>query len=57
MQVLRESAEAMIACTPEIIGVRPDPTLPWFRYASPYMKRQKVEWIQNLMAEVEQRNE
>ena len=54
MQVLRESAEAMIACTPEIIGVRPDPTSPWFRYASPYIKKHKIKWIENIAVEIEQ---
>lgn len=53
IQVLRESADAMLGCIPQIIGVRPDSTLPWFRYASPYMKRQKVEWVRNILTAIE----
>ena len=53
IQVLRGSADAMLGCIPQIIGVRPDSALPWFSYASPYMKRQKVEWVRNILTAIE----
>ena len=48
---LKDSAEAILKLDKEIIGLKQRET-PNFRYASPYMKKQKIEWLVEIMKEI-----
>ena len=50
VEVLRDSAHKMIELVPNLIGLKLDG--PWYRYASPYKKDQKMNWLNKIDAEV-----
>jgi hypothetical protein len=43
VKVLKESALKMIACRSALLGLKIND--PWYRYASPYRKEQKLDWL------------
>ncbi len=48
---LKDSAEAILKLDKKIIGLK-NGKMPNFRYASPYMKKQKVEWLTEIQKEI-----
>lgn len=48
---LKDSAEAILKLDKTIIGLKNGKT-PNFRYASPYMKKQKIKWIIEIQEEI-----
>jgi len=48
---LKDSAEAILRLDKKIIGLKSGKS-PNFRYASPYMKKQKVEWLTEIQKEI-----
>ena len=46
VKVLRESAKKLIELEPGIIGLKLDD--PWYKYASPYMKDKKLDWLEKM---------
>ncbi|MHC4993614.1 MAG: hypothetical protein ACYTGQ_01030 [Planctomycetota bacterium] len=53
--VLRGSAEAMLRRKKNMLGWRIDPAQPWYRYASPYQKSQKLDWLREINRQIENR--
>ncbi len=54
VEVLKESAMKLIAFQPVLIGLKLDN--PWYRYASPYKKDQKLDWLVKMDAMVKKNN-
>ena len=54
VEVLKESAFAMIALQPDVVGLKRDQ--PWYRYASPYKKDHKLEWLTKMDAKVKKKS-
>ncbi|MGM0582892.1 MAG: hypothetical protein ACQETL_19605 [Bacteroidota bacterium] len=50
VEVLKESAIKVIEIEPKLVGVKLDK--PWYQYASPYRKDQKLEWLKKINEEV-----
>jgi len=48
---LKKSAETILKLDKKIIGLKKG-KLPNFRYASPYMKKQKIDWLINIQKEI-----
>ena len=48
---LKESAEVILKLDKKIIGLK-NGNGPNFRYASPYMKKQKIEWLKKIQKEI-----
>ena len=48
---LKESAEVILKLNKKIIGLK-NGNKPNFRYASPYMKKQKIEWLRKIQKEI-----
>ncbi len=46
VKVLKESAQKLIELQPDVIGLKLDD--PWYRYASPYMKDKKLDWLEKM---------
>ena len=48
VEVLKNSAMKMIAFQPTLLGINQND--PWYRYASPYKKEQKLDWLMKMDA-------
>lgn len=48
VEVLKNSAKKMIAYQPTLLGIKLND--PWYRYASPYKKEQKLDWLMKMDA-------
>ncbi len=48
VDVLKNSALKMIAYQPTLLGIKLND--PWYKYASPYKKEQKLEWLMKMDA-------
>ena len=46
LDVLADSANEMLNLNPKIIGLKVNH--PWYKYASPYLKTKKLEWLTNM---------
>ncbi len=46
VKVLKESARKLLKRQPNIIGLKLNE--PWYRYASPYMKDKKLDWLKKM---------
>lgn len=50
VEVLKESALKMVACRSALLGLKING--PWYKYASPYRKAQKLDWLMRMDAMV-----
>ncbi len=46
VDVLKGSAMKMIACQPTLLGIKLN--VPWYKYASPRQKEQKLDWLMKM---------
>lgn len=54
VEILKESAMEVIALQPDLIGLKLNH--PWYRYASPYKKDQKLDWLVKMSAVLKKHN-
>jgi len=52
---LKKSAEVILKMDKNIIGLKKE-KIPEFRYASPYMQKQKIEWLIEIQNEINKNN-
>lgn len=48
VEVLRNTATKLIELVPNLIGLKLD--TPWYKYPSPYIKEQKLNWLTDIDA-------
>jgi len=56
VEVLRKSAQVLLNRNVGVIGIKKSTDSPWYRYASPYMKKHKLTWLSEINKRVKQYN-
>ncbi len=56
VEILRKSAKALLNRNGGVVGIKASGGSPWYRYASPYMKKQKLTWLSEINEEIQKHN-